>query len=82
MMAFSTVCPERIDLIHEVYRKLCALLGDIDEWGQVIIVNVLTRYARTQFTDPNINVSFFIDYKTNSLNYYIVNMIVKRRSKP
>jgi len=26
---------------------------DVDEWGQVIIINMLTRYARTQFADPN-----------------------------
>ncbi|KAJ9584754.1 hypothetical protein L9F63_020904, partial [Diploptera punctata] len=49
------VCPERIDLIHKNYRKLCNLLVDVDEWGQVIIINMLTRYARTQFTNPNIN---------------------------
>lgn len=28
---------------------------DIEEWGQVIIIGMLTRYARTQFTDPNLN---------------------------
>ncbi|XP_065225046.1 AP-3 complex subunit beta-1 [Planococcus citri] len=55
VMAFEEVCPERIDLIHKNFRKLCNLLVDVDEWGQVIIVNMLTRYARTQFTDPNIN---------------------------
>ena len=25
----------------------------MDEWGQVVIINMLTRYARTQFLDPN-----------------------------
>lgn len=59
VMAFSEVCPERSDLVHKVYRKLCTLLVDVDEWGQVVILNMLTRYARTQFTDPNINVRFF-----------------------
>lgn len=53
VMAFTKVCPERVDLIHQVFRKLCMLLVDVDEWGQVIIINMLTRYARTQFTDPN-----------------------------
>lgn len=53
VMAFEEVCPERVDLIHKNYRKLCNLLVDVDEWGQVIIINMLTRYARTQFTDPN-----------------------------
>lgn len=52
VMAFTKVCPERVDLIHMVYRKLCNLLIDVDEWGQVIIVNMLTRYAMTQFADP------------------------------
>lgn len=53
VMAFEEVCPERIDLIHKNYRKLCNLLVDVEEWGQVIIINMLTRYARTQFVDPN-----------------------------
>lgn len=53
VMAFEIVCPDRIDLIHKNYRKLCNLLVDVDEWGQVAILNMLTRYARTQFTDPN-----------------------------
>lgn len=55
VMAFEEVCPERIDLIHKNYRKLCNLLVDVDEWGQVIIINMLTRYARTQFINPNTN---------------------------
>ena len=52
-MAFETVCPDRIDMIHKNYRKLCNLLVDVDEWGQVMILNMLTRYARTQFLNPN-----------------------------
>ncbi|XP_034943244.1 AP-3 complex subunit beta-2 [Chelonus insularis] len=55
VMAFEEVCPERIDLIHKNYRKLCNLLVDVDEWGQVVIVNMLTRYARTQFVNPNLD---------------------------
>ncbi|TPP52419.1 AP-3 complex subunit beta [Fasciola gigantica] len=50
--AFEEVCPERLDLIHRNYRKLCSLLMDVDEWGQVVLMNMLTRYARTQFLDP------------------------------
>ncbi|XP_006812091.1 AP-3 complex subunit beta-2-like [Saccoglossus kowalevskii] len=51
--SFEEVCPERIDLIHKSYRKLCNLLIDVEEWGQVVIINMLTRYSRTQFLDPN-----------------------------
>uniref|UniRef100_A0A8C2K4K1 AP-3 complex subunit beta n=1 Tax=Cyprinus carpio TaxID=7962 RepID=A0A8C2K4K1_CYPCA len=57
VMAFEEVCPDRIDLIHKNYRKLCNLLIDVEEWGQVVIINMLTRYARTQFLNPNINES-------------------------
>lgn len=52
IQAFEEVCPERIDLIHKNYRKLCNLLIDVDEWGQVVIINMLTRYARNQFVSP------------------------------
>ncbi|CAO2613997.1 AP-3 complex subunit beta-2 [Lemmus lemmus] len=55
VMAFEEVCPERIDLIHKNYRKLCNLLIDVEEWGQVVIISMLTRYARTQFLSPTQN---------------------------
>ena len=60
IQAFEEVCPERIDLIHKNYRKLCNLLVDVEEWGQVVIINMLTRYARTQFLNPNKDVSLSI----------------------
>ena len=53
VQAFEHVCPERIDLIHKNYRRLCNLLVDVDEWGQLTVLNMLTRYARSQFIDPN-----------------------------
>jgi len=53
LAAFSEVCPERLDLLHPNYRKFCYVLADIDEWGQIIVINTLIRYARTQFEDPN-----------------------------
>ncbi|XP_076020068.1 AP-3 complex subunit beta-1 isoform X2 [Genypterus blacodes] len=52
VVAFEDVCPDRIDLIHKNYRKLCNLLVDVEEWGQVVIISMLTRYARTQFLSP------------------------------
>ncbi|RUS71773.1 hypothetical protein EGW08_020467 [Elysia chlorotica] len=53
IQAFVEICPERIDLIHKNYRKLCNLLVDVEEWGQVVILNMLTHYCRTQFISPN-----------------------------
>lgn len=49
---FTEVCPERLDLLHPHYRKLCQVLPDVDEWGQIMIINLLLRYARTQFLNP------------------------------
>jgi AP-3 complex subunit beta len=50
---FDQICPGRFDLIHRHYRRLCRCLIDADEWGQVAIIKMLIRYARTQFLDPN-----------------------------
>ncbi|KAG9488141.1 hypothetical protein GDO78_007765 [Eleutherodactylus coqui] len=65
VMAFEEVCPDRIDLIHKNYRKLCNLLVDVEEWGQVVIIHMLTRYARTQFVSP-----WTEDEDENANNFY------------
>lgn len=52
LVAFNAVCPERLDLLHPHYRRLCRLLPDADEWGQVTIVNLLVRYARRMLPQP------------------------------
>lgn len=51
---FKRVCPERVDLLHKNYRKLCQLLIDVDEWGQLSFLQVLKSYARSQFVNPNL----------------------------
>eukprot|EP01134_Creolimax_fragrantissima_P007651 CFRG7651T1 len=53
--AFESVCPDRLDMLHKHFRKLCETIVDFDEWGQIVSVNLLTRYARTQFVNPNKN---------------------------
>ena len=50
--AFETVCPTRLDLLHEHYRRLCRILVEVDEWGQVDLINLLLRYARTMLPRP------------------------------
>lgn len=54
VMAFEEVCPDRYDLVHKHFRKLCNTLIDIDEWGQATVIGMLTRYARANFRDPNL----------------------------
>uniref|UniRef100_A0A8D0HIM4 AP-3 complex subunit beta n=1 Tax=Sphenodon punctatus TaxID=8508 RepID=A0A8D0HIM4_SPHPU len=65
VMSFEEVCPDRIDLIHKNYRKLCNLLVDVEEWGQVVIIHMMTRYARTQFVSP-----WKEDEEYNEKNFY------------
>lgn len=43
---------EYLHLLHGSFRKLCTLLTDMDEWGQVICIHVLLRYARHFFKEP------------------------------
>lgn len=50
--AFNEVCPTDYGLLHRGYRKLCHLLADMDEWTQIAVLTVLTRYLRAHFTDP------------------------------
>jgi AP-3 complex subunit beta len=34
------------------YRRLCRVLIDADEWGQVNLLELLVRYARTMLPRP------------------------------
>ncbi|CAD6190892.1 unnamed protein product [Caenorhabditis auriculariae] len=51
--AFDEICPSRVDLLHKHFRALCRGLADVDEWGQVVMINLLTRYARSELSDPD-----------------------------
>uniref|UniRef100_K3WFQ3 AP-3 complex subunit beta n=1 Tax=Globisporangium ultimum (strain ATCC 200006 / CBS 805.95 / DAOM BR144) TaxID=431595 RepID=K3WFQ3_GLOUD len=52
VQALSEVCPDRLDLLHQPFRKICHLLADLDEWGQTVTINVLIRYCHEQFQSP------------------------------
>lgn len=52
LTAFTEICPDRLDLLHPYYRHICRLIVDADEWGQVVALDVLTRYARTMLDKP------------------------------
>ena len=40
---------ERLDMIHPVYRRLCKMVVDMDEWGQLAVLRLMTMYARKCF---------------------------------
>ena len=52
VVAFTTICPTRLDLLHPHYRRLCRMLLDIDVWGRVNVMELLSRYARTMLPRP------------------------------
>lgn len=41
-----------MDLLHQQFRRLCKILVDVDEWGQINLLNLLARYARTMLSKP------------------------------
>ena len=47
--AFLEVCPKRIDLIHKHYRALVKKMVDMDDWGQLALIRLMTYYARKCF---------------------------------
>lgn len=54
VQALVEVCPDRLDLLHKPFRKMCHLLADLDEWGQTVTINVLIRYCHEQFQSPQL----------------------------
>ncbi|MCJ1293108.1 AP-3 complex subunit beta [Xylographa carneopallida] len=65
--AFLEVCPDRMDLIHKHYRALIRKLVDMDEWGQLAMIRLMTVYARKCFPQrftkvkKNLNEGFYDD---------------------
>lgn len=51
-VAFQAICPTRLDLLHKHYRRLCRMLIDADAWGQVSLLEILSRYARSMLSRP------------------------------
>jgi AP-3 complex subunit beta len=52
LSAWLHVCPERTELLHWPYRQICRLLVEMDEWGQLVAMRVLSIYVRRCFNKP------------------------------
>ena len=87
VMAFEEVCPERTELIHKQFRKLCNLLADIDEWGQVCNsdqLKVLGRFvlikAYYNVTRQNLKKQYYLllimEPLVKAMNYFIISCYV------
>ncbi|KAG5519240.1 hypothetical protein PMAC_002328 [Pneumocystis sp. 'macacae'] len=53
LFTFQEICPERLDLIHPHYRRICRTLHELNEWDQTVVLNILLVYARKCFLMPN-----------------------------
>ncbi|KAJ7516116.1 hypothetical protein O6H91_22G043400 [Diphasiastrum complanatum] len=51
--AFMAVCPEHLSLLGPRFRKLCELLSDVEEWGQVVLMDILIRYVVARYGLPS-----------------------------
>ncbi|ORY85605.1 Clathrin/coatomer adaptor, adaptin-like protein, partial [Protomyces lactucae-debilis] len=52
--AYEALASDRVELLHPHYRRACGMLSQMDEFGQVNVLRVLVRYARTCFTSPSV----------------------------
>jgi len=64
--AFSSIClspvatfdsstsqtSQTLEMIHSHFRRYCKILVEMDEWGQVVMMRVLGRYARVMLPRP------------------------------
>eukprot|EP00523_Entomoneis_sp_CCMP467_P006485 CAMPEP_0168723514 /NCGR_PEP_ID=MMETSP0724-20121128/3156_1 /TAXON_ID=265536 /ORGANISM="Amphiprora sp., Strain CCMP467" /LENGTH=1368 /DNA_ID=CAMNT_0008770227 /DNA_START=87 /DNA_END=4190 /DNA_ORIENTATION=- len=52
LIAWQEMCPHKLDMLHGCFRKFCHLLTDMDEWGQVVVIDAFSRYCRMYFAEP------------------------------
>lgn len=52
LTAFEAICPDDLASLHVHFRRLCRLLVDADEWGQLVALEVLMRYAKAMLERP------------------------------
>ncbi|PKA61916.1 AP3-complex subunit beta-A [Apostasia shenzhenica] len=44
-VAFKSICQNNLLLIAKNFRRLCEVLPDVEEWGQIILIEILLRYV-------------------------------------
>lgn len=53
LAAYTAICPDKWDMLHRHFRKLCYALSDMDAWSQPGAVNLLVHYARLHLLEPH-----------------------------
>ncbi|KAI3710416.1 hypothetical protein L2E82_40196 [Cichorium intybus] len=42
--AIASICPNNLPLIGRNYTRVCEILPDLEEWGQIILIGLLLGY--------------------------------------
>lgn len=68
-VAFKSVCPNDLKLIGGNFRRLCETLPDVEEWGQIVLIEILLRYvvARHGLVKESIICSYQSDKESGSI---------------
>ncbi|CAN0909512.1 AP3-complex subunit beta-A [Linum grandiflorum] len=64
--AFSSVCPNSHYLIGKNYKRLCTILPDVEEWGQIVLIGILLRYAIARHGLVKESIMFHLQNKEQS----------------
>ena len=70
VQAFAEICPNRLDLIHPVYRRLCKMVVDMDEWGQLAVIRLFTTYSRRCFPKRSARVKRAANQEQRAKDFY------------
>lgn len=65
--AFSCVCPNSLSLIARNYQRLCVILPDVEEWGQIILIGILLRYVIARHGLVEDSIMFTLHHTEKSL---------------
>ncbi len=55
LIAFKTICPGRLELLHGHIRRYCRDVREFDEWSQINFINIFMSYAREYLPKPQIS---------------------------
>ncbi|KAM6580684.1 hypothetical protein CsatA_004458 [Cannabis sativa] len=63
--AFASVCPNNLPLAGRNFQRLCEILPDVEEWGQIILIGVLLRYVIARHGLVKESVMFSLHHSEN-----------------
>lgn len=78
--AFVSVCPTNLSLIGRNYKRLCEILPDVEEWGQIVLIGILLRYviARHGLVRESIMLSPYSEYYSSEKDGLDTDFAVKK----